>query len=80
MATLSLKKAKQLAVEKPTEDLRGAGLFWRAMPTSAAQAAHDLFGVLRDFDARGVRTIWIEMPPDTPAWEGVRDRIQRAAA
>lgn len=68
------------SVERPAEDLIGAGLFWRAMPTSAAQAAHDLFGVLRDFDARGVRTIWIETPPDTQAWEGVCDRLVRAAA
>jgi L-threonylcarbamoyladenylate synthase len=58
----------------------GAGLFWRAMPANATQAAHDLFSVLRDFDVRGVRTIWIETPPDTPEWEGVRDRLQRAAA
>jgi L-threonylcarbamoyladenylate synthase len=66
--------------EKPVEELKGAGLFWRAMPVSADQAAHDLFSVLRDFDARGVRTIWIETPPDTPEWEGVRDRLNRAAA
>jgi L-threonylcarbamoyladenylate synthase len=50
------------------------------MPANAKQAAHDVFGVLRDFDARGVRTIWIETPPNTPDWEGVRDRLQRAAA
>jgi len=68
------------SVEKPSEERMGAGLLWRAMPTSATQAAHDLFGVLRDFDARGVRTIWIETPPDTTAWEGVRDRLNRAAA
>ena len=66
--------------EKPAKELMGAGLFWRAMPVSADQAAHDLFSVLRDFDARGVRTIWIETPPDTPEWEGVRDRLNRAAA
>jgi len=35
---------------------------------------------LRDFDARGVQTIWIETPPHTPDWEGVRDRLNRAAA
>jgi L-threonylcarbamoyladenylate synthase len=58
----------------------GSGLFWRPMPANAKQAAHDVFGVLRDFDARGVRTIWIETPPNTPDWEGVRDRLQRAAA
>lgn len=68
------------SVEKPANELMGAGLVWRALPADANQAAHDLFSVLRDFDARGVRTIWIEMPPDTPEWEGVRDRIQRAAA
>jgi L-threonylcarbamoyladenylate synthase len=68
------------SAQKPLEDLMGAGLFWRNMPSSASQAAHDLFSVLRDFDARGVRTIWIESPPDSPEWEGVRDRLKRAAA
>ena len=68
------------SVQKPSFELMGAGLFWRAMPSNATQAAHDLFSVLRDFDSRGVRTIWIETPPDTPEWEGVRDRLQRAAA
>jgi L-threonylcarbamoyladenylate synthase len=66
--------------QRPASDLMGAGLCWRAMPASATQAAHDLFSVLRDFDVRGVRTIWIETPPDTPEWEGVRDRLNRAAA
>lgn len=68
------------SAEKPSPDLMGAGLLWRAMPSDATLAAHDLFSVLRDFDARGVRTIWIETPPDTPEWEGVRDRLKRAAA
>ena len=68
------------SVQKPKEELMSAGLFWRNMPSSASQAAHDLFSVLRDFDARGVRTIWIESPPNSPEWEGVRDRLKRAAA
>ena len=68
------------SVQKPSHELMGAGLCWRAMPADATQAAHDLFSVLRDFDARGVRTIWIETPPNTPGWEGVRDRLNRAAA
>jgi L-threonylcarbamoyladenylate synthase len=58
----------------------GAGVIWSAQPQVAAQAAHDLFSVLRDLDARGVRQIWVQLPPDTPEWEGVRDRLQRAAA
>jgi L-threonylcarbamoyladenylate synthase len=62
------------------EDGLGAGVLWRQQATSAAQAAHDLFSVLRDLDARGVTQIWVQLPPDTPEWEGVRDRLQRAAA
>jgi L-threonylcarbamoyladenylate synthase len=68
------------SVQKPSFEPMGAGLVWRAMPSNATQAAHDLFSVLRDFDSRGVRTIWIETPPPTPEWEGVRDRLNRAAA
>jgi len=50
------------------------------MPSDAAQCAHDLFAQLRSMDALGVQEIWIETPPDGEAWEGVRDRLQRAAA
>ncbi|MBC7680908.1 MAG: threonylcarbamoyl-AMP synthase [Ferruginibacter sp.] len=58
---------------------RSAQVVCRPMPTDAATAAQELFAALRDFDAQGVRLIWIEVPPDTPAWEGVRDRLQRAS-
>lgn len=58
----------------------GAGVVWRAQPATADQAAHALFSVLRELDARGVQQIWVQLPPDTPEWEGVRDRLQRAAA
>jgi L-threonylcarbamoyladenylate synthase len=51
----------------------------RAMPADAAQAAHELFAGLRALDASGAALIWIETPPTDPAWEGVRDRLQRAA-
>lgn len=50
------------------------------MPVQAAEAAQALFAQLRAFDAAGVRLIWIETPPPTQDWEGVRDRLQRAAA
>jgi len=52
----------------------------RRMPDDAAASAQQLFAVLREFDAEGVKLIWVETPPDTPEWEGVRDRLQRAAA
>lgn len=69
------------SAERPaSEQGMGAGVLWRQQATTAEQAAHDLFGVLRDLDARGVSQIWVQLPPDTPEWEGVRDRLQRAAA
>ena len=49
------------------------------MPTDAALAAQQLFAQLRAFDTAGVAEIWVETPPDTPEWAGVRDRLQRAA-
>jgi L-threonylcarbamoyladenylate synthase len=56
------------------------GVAHRRMPGDAVSAAHELFAALRDFDAAGVRLVWVEHPPDTPDWDGVRDRLQRAAA
>ncbi|WP_312590016.1 L-threonylcarbamoyladenylate synthase [Comamonas terrigena] len=56
------------------------GVTLHAMPRQALAAAQELFGTLRDFDALGAQFIWIETPPDSADWEGVRDRLQRAAA
>lgn len=61
-------------------DAAGAGVIWRVQPQTAEQAAHELFSVLRALDARDVQQIWVQLPPDTPEWEGVRDRLKRAAA
>ena len=52
----------------------------RDAPVDALATAQQLFAVLREFDAAGVSLIWVETPPDTPEWEGIRDRLQRAAA
>ena len=57
-----------------------AGVWWAKMPSDAAQCAHELFAQLRAMDAQGVQEIWVETPPDGEAWDGVRDRLQRAAA
>lgn len=56
------------------------GMRHRVMPERAADAAHELFSVLREFDDEGAQLIWVEEPPATPEWEGVRDRLRRAAA
>ncbi len=56
------------------------GVVWRTMPADPAATAHELFGALRDFDDARVALIWVEQPPSDSAWDGVRDRLQRAAA
>lgn len=60
--------------------LRSRSRHHRRMPDDAAETARQLFAVLRDFDAQGVKLIWVETPPADPDWDGVRDRLQRAAA
>lgn len=52
----------------------------RRMPDDAQAAAHELFAVLRALDATGVSQIWVERPPSGAAWDGVNDRLRRAAA
>ena len=63
----------------PLPPVPGA-LILRPMPDDAEVAARELFAVLRGFDDAGARLIWVETPPPDAAWDGVRDRLQRATA
>jgi L-threonylcarbamoyladenylate synthase len=58
---------------------RGFRLKLSGMPGDAAGYAQRLYGILHELDRRGYDWISIEMPPDTPEWAGVRDRLKRAA-
>jgi len=73
--------AAGIAIWSRTE-LRSASsrVILRRMPSDAGATAQQLFAVLRGFDDDGVKLIWVETPPDTPEWDGVRDRLMRAAA
>jgi L-threonylcarbamoyladenylate synthase len=65
---------------RATLKTRSTKVLRKRMPDDAGVTAQQLFAVLREFDDLGVKLIWIETPPDTPQWDGVRDRLQRAAA
>lgn len=60
--------------------IKSEKVLYRRMPDDALATAQQLFAVLRDFDAKGVKLIWIENPPADAEWDGVRDRLGRAAA
>ena len=60
--------------------LRSTKVLVRRMPDDALATAQQLFAVLRDFDAQGARLIWVENLPAGSEWDGVRDRLGRAAA
>lgn len=90
-ARLRLLTAADMAAQGPKAGLRvavwsrsappaSAGILHAVMPSDAAQCAHDLFAQLRALDAQGVQEIWVEIPPEGEAWDGVRDRLQRAAS
>lgn len=70
----------KLAVYSRTALRPPRGIAWRRMPEQAAAAAQELFAALREFDAQGAQLIWVEQPPDDAEWEGVIDRLVRAAA
>ena len=74
------KDAKNIAVYASATVKAQKALPQRKMPTTADACAQELFAVLRELDATGVRLIWVETPPDGPEWDGVRDRLVRAAA
>ena len=49
------------------------------MPLDAAPFAAELYRVLHQLDAENWPWIAVEMPPETPDWAAIRDRLTRAA-
>jgi L-threonylcarbamoyladenylate synthase len=72
--------AKHIAVYSRITQRAARAVVQRRMPADAAACAQELFAVLRELDATGVKLIWVETPPEGAEWDGVRDRLQRAAA
>ncbi|MBV8844109.1 MAG: threonylcarbamoyl-AMP synthase [Bryobacterales bacterium] len=69
-------------------DCRGAYV-WRLKPASAARTirmpedaaayAARFYSVLHDLDAENRPWIAVELPPDTPEWAAIHDRLRRAS-
>ena len=50
-----------------------------ALPDTPEGYAHDLYAALRSLDGAGADVILIEQPPSDQEWQGVNDRLRRAA-
>ncbi len=56
------------------------GVDWVVVRDDPAHYARRLYALLRELDAAGYDRIVLQRPPEEPAWQGVNDRIGRAAA
>jgi len=66
----------QRSLQKQTDSSLIAVL---SMPSDADHYAHDLYAALRDMDHCGADVILVEALPQTSAWQGINDRLRRAA-
>lgn len=57
---------------------RGPGPGRLTLPNAPEGFEAALYARLREAEAHAPRAIWIERPPAGPAWDAVRDRLQRA--
>lgn len=48
-------------------------------PNNPTNYAHELYEWLHRADELGCVFVFLEEPPDTPEWEGIRDRLRRAS-
>jgi L-threonylcarbamoyladenylate synthase len=49
-----------------------------ALPDDALRYAARFYAVLHELDVDGYTRVYVEEPPEQPAWVGVRDRLRRA--
>ncbi len=53
---------------------------WQTVPRAVAGYAHELYASLRRLDDLGCDAILVEAPPAAAEWQGVNDRLRRAAS
>jgi L-threonylcarbamoyladenylate synthase len=49
------------------------------LPAEPAGYAKGLYAALHDLDARDYNVVYVVRPPADAAWEGIHDRLRRAA-
>lgn len=80
-AKLSELRRRKVAVLARAEAPSGLkDVYWQEAQRSVAGYAHELYASLRRLDDLGCDVILVEAPPDVPGWQGVNDRLKRAAS
>lgn len=77
-ATLDATEEVGVIALQPRPFLSGAR--WIELPADPALYAQQLYAALHAMEDVGVEVLLIEVPPPGVEWEGVRDRLERAAA
>lgn len=71
-----------IASARGLEGGTGRGVYLKhgeTMPGAPAEYAAALYATLHRLDEEGFDWIAVEEPPDEPGWQGIRDRLRRAA-
>ncbi|OGA14168.1 MAG: threonylcarbamoyl-AMP synthase [Betaproteobacteria bacterium RIFCSPLOWO2_02_FULL_63_19] len=76
LAQIRARRAVLSLREQPPGDTSAR---WIQMSSDAVRAGHDLYADLRVLDGCDCELILVEAPPPGPQWDGVRDRLSRAA-
>ena len=78
---LAALRGQKVAVLSRAESPSGLkDVCWQTAPRAVAGYAHELYASLRRLDALECALILVEAPPATPEWQGVNDRLRRAAS
>lgn len=72
-------KAAGKAVVAMRHSADAGGLFSLSLPADPEGYAHALYAGLRELDGKGAAFILVERPPAGDDWQGVNDRLRRAA-
>ena len=70
---------KRVALLHYSPPLHGVAGLRLGLPGSASGYAHDLYAALRELDRADADVILVEAPPQDDEWQGVNDRLRRAA-
>jgi L-threonylcarbamoyladenylate synthase len=65
---------------RPASPVGGADQYWFTESGDVAEAARNVFSLLRRLDAAGYGKVWVQKAPSNGVGEAINDRLSRAAA